>query len=238
MSYLSVEALSVRYGRVWALHQVSLEVERGSVVAVLGRNGAGKSSLLRAVAGLVRPAAGRVSWNGHDLTRLPADRRARLGMVMIPEGRRIFPGLTVRENLLLGGFGLGREEVEGALGRVLELFPFLAERSRSPAGQLSGGQQQILALGRVLMVDPQMLLLDEPSLGLAPKVVDDIYGQLRLLREAGKTILLVEQHVGRALGFADEALVLNLGRVVLRDRPERLSADPRLFGAYMGERSR
>jgi len=238
MPYLSVEALSVRYGRVWALHQVSLEVERGSVVAVLGRNGAGKSTLLRAVAGLIRPAAGRVSWDGHDLSRLPADRRARLGMVMIPEGRRIFPGLTVRENLLLGGFGLNREEVEGALGRVLELFPFLGERSRSPAGQLSGGQQQILALGRVLMVDPQMLLLDEPSLGLAPKVVDEIYGQLRLLRESGKTILLVEQHVARALEFADDALVLNLGRVVLRDRPERLAADPRLVGAYMGEPSR
>ncbi len=233
--YLEVESLEVRYGRAPALAGVSFSVGRGAVLAVLGRNGAGKSSLLRAISGLVRPAAGKVWWDGREVTRVPADRKVRLGMVMIPEGRRVFPNLTVRENLLLGGFVLPGGEIEAALERVFGLFPLLGERSEAPAGQLSGGQQQVLAIGRALMIDPKVMLLDEPSLGLAPKVIEEVYEELTRLRAEGMTILLVEQHVSRALRFADRALVLNLGEVVLEEDPAILVDDPRLVGAYMGE---
>jgi branched-chain amino acid transport system ATP-binding protein len=238
MSLLEVSHLTVRYGRVTAVKDVSFGVAPGAVLAVLGRNGAGKSSLLAAIVGAVRPAEGRVLWEGRDVTRRPPDRKARDGVVMIPEGRRVFPRLTVRENLVLGGFGLDRDERERALHRVGDLFPVLRERAGALAGLLSGGQQQMLALARALMGSPRLLLLDEPSLGLAPKVIDEVYRQLGALRGQGITIVLVEQHVSRALEFADRALVLNLGEVVLEDDPAALVDDPRLVAAYMGERPR
>jgi branched-chain amino acid transport system ATP-binding protein len=238
MSQLEVSHLTVRYGRVNAVRDVSLSVAPGKVLAVLGRNGAGKSSLLSAIVGAVRPAEGRVHWEGRDVTRTPPDRKARDGIVMIPEGRRVFPRLTVRENLILGGFVLDHGERERALRRVGDLFPVLSERADALAGLLSGGQQQMLALARALMASPRLLLLDEPSLGLAPRIIDEVYRHLRALRDQGITIVLVEQHVSRALEFADWAVVLNLGEVVLEEDPAVLVDDPRLVGAYMGERPR
>lgn len=235
MSYLEVKDLSVHYGRVTAVDSLSFALARGEVLTVLGRNGAGKSSLLSAIVGTVKPRAGSVTWEGRDITQVPADVSARRGMVMIPEGRGVFPQLTVRENLILGGFVLDKGDRESALDNVTELFPVLGSRLDSLAGTLSGGQQQILALGRALMSTPQLLLLDEPSLGLAPKVVDDVYSQLASLRDRGLTIILVEQHVSRALQFAQRAIVLNLGRLVLDENPQDLAGDPRLIRAYMGE---
>ena len=236
MSLLEVSNLTVRYGRITAVDDVSFVVAGGQVLTILGRNGAGKSSLLAACVGTVKPKHGTVRWKGDDVTRLAADVRTRRGMVMIPEHRGVFPGLTVRENLTLGGFTLERADRDAALERATALFPVLGERLDSQARQLSGGQQQMLALGRSLMANPNLLLLDEPSLGLAPKVVDEVYEQLSRLRADGLAIVLVEQHVSRALQFADRAMVLNLGSVVLEDDPKKLIDDPRLIGAYMGER--
>ena len=194
MSALAVSGLDVRYGRIGAIEGVSLSVESGSVVTVLGRNGAGKSSLLAAIAGLVKPKAGTVVLAGDDVTALSADARARRGLVLIPEGRGVFPKLTVRENLVLGGFSMETDQRTGSLDQVTELFPILAERIDAPAGQLSGGQQQMLALGRAMMSRPSVLLLDEPSLGLAPKVVDEVYEHLAALRTQGLTIVHLELH--------------------------------------------
>jgi branched-chain amino acid transport system ATP-binding protein len=234
---LAVEALQVRYGRVRALNGVDLALEPGRVLAVLGRNGAGKSSLLGAVAGLVSPNRGRVAWDGVDVTRMPADRRARRGIALVPEGRRIFANVTVRENLVLGGFHRPASERDGALERILAVFPVLAERIDAGGGELSGGQQQMLAIGRALMGEPRVLLLDEPSLGLAPRAVEDVYAQLRRLKAEGIGMILVEQQVGRALDLADDAMVLNLGEVVLRASPDQLRDDPRLVGAYLGTKT-
>jgi branched-chain amino acid transport system ATP-binding protein len=234
---LAVEALQVRYGRVRALNGVDLELEPGRVLAVLGRNGAGKSSLLGAVAGLVSPNRGRVAWDGVDVTRMPADRRARRGIALVPEGRRIFANVTVRENLALGAFLRPAAERDGALERVLAVFPALAERIDAGGGELSGGQQQMLAIGRALMGEPRVLLLDEPSLGLAPRAVENVYAQLRRLKADGIGMVVVEQQVGRALELADDAMVLNLGEVVLRASPDQLRDDPRLVGAYLGTKT-
>ncbi len=234
MAPLTVEQVQVRYGRVRALSGIDLTVEQGTVLAVLGRNGAGKSSLLGAISGLVRPHRGRVIWEGDDISRWPSDRRARAGIALVPEGRRIFPNISVRENLVLGGFSRPAADRQQALDRVLDLFPILAERIAAGGGQLSGGQQQLLAIGRALMGEPRLLLLDEPSLGLAPLAVDEVYAELRRLKAAGIGMILVEQQVGRALQIADDAVVLNVGEVVLRERPERLKDDPRLVGAYLG----
>lgn len=234
MSGLSVFGLTVRFGRITAVTDAELVVEPGTVLAILGRNGAGKSTLLRAIAGAVKPSSGKVSWDGRDVTHLSPDRKARMGMVLIPEGRRIFPNLTVVENLTLGGFWLDSRQLAAAFGRVHELFPILQERADSPAAELSGGQQQILAIGRGLMADPSIMLLDEPSLGLAPSLADTVYDELAHLKSRGLTILLVEQHISRALELADQALVMSLGKIVLEGDPAALARDPRLIGAYMG----
>ncbi len=231
---LELEGVEVRYGRVRALHDVQLTVTPGTTTAVLGRNGAGKSSLLRAIAGAVRPSGGHVRWNEDDITRWSADRRARAGVGLVPEGRRIFPDLTVAENLRLGGFALASEELEARMETTAELFPILAERSNQPAGRLSGGQQQMLAIGRALMSRPDLLLLDEPSLGLSPLAVGAVYEQLAALGETTITMLLVEQHIHRALDLADAAVVLSLGQIVASEAPETLAADPRLVSAYLG----
>ncbi|MCI0575208.1 MAG: ABC transporter ATP-binding protein [Chloroflexi bacterium] len=233
MSLLEVRELEVRYGRVVALSQIALEVAQGEVLTVLGRNGAGKSSLLNALAGDVHPGKGQILWKSQDITRWPADRHARQGIALVPEGRRIFPHLTVRENLRLGGFFLGRTTLASALARVFSLFPVLAERADTAAGRLSGGQQQMLAIGRALMSGAELLLLDEPSLGLAPLFVDEVYAQLQALRDQGLTMILVEQQVQRALEFSDQAIVLNLGQIVLREKPAALLQDPRLVEAYL-----
>lgn len=235
MALLQIDELAVSYGNVTALQGVSLALDRGGAVAILGRNGAGKSTLLNTIAGLVRPTGGHVRWDGENISRTPAPKRARKGISLVAEGKRIFSGLTVAENLRLGGFHVERGLLDEAVGRVEALFPILADRSRQLAGQLSGGQQQMLAIGRALMASPTLLLLDEPSMGLAPKIATEVYGRLAELRTTGITLVIVEQQVERVLGLVDDVVVLNLGRVVLSEHAAQLSRDdPRIRDAYMG----
>ncbi len=231
---LEVQGLIVRYGRLVAVRGVSLTIASGETHVILGRNGAGKSSVLGAIAGLARPAEGRVRWHGEDITAWPAHRRVAAGIALVPEGRGVFVTLTVAENLRLGGFGLPAATRRERVDEALALFPFLRGRLAAPAGTLSGGQQQMLGVARALIGQPRLLVLDEPSLGLAPVVVDEFYGQLARLRERGVTILLVEQHVERALRLADVAHVLNLGELVVSGPPDDVSRDPRLEIAYLG----
>ncbi len=236
--WLEVEALEVAYGPVQALHGVSLRVDPGEMVAVIGTNGAGKTTLLRAISGLLRPRAGRVRFDGHDITGWPPERIVALGLVQIPERRQLFDSMSVEDNLLLGAYlRLRRGErktVEEDLARIFELFPRLRERRRQMAGTLSGGEQQMLAIGRGLMARPRMLLLDEPSLGLAPMLVQELFRILRTLREQGLTLLLVEQNARQALRVADRAYVMETGRIVREGIAAELLADPALQAAYLG----
>jgi branched-chain amino acid transport system ATP-binding protein len=232
---LAVERLVVRYGPIVAVREVSFRVGQGEIVALLGANGAGKSSTLNALAGLVPVSAGRVVFDGAEIQRLPPERIVRRGLALTPEGRRVFPRLSVADNLRLGAVPQhDRVAVEEARRRVLELFPPLAQRLDQHAGTLSGGQQQMLAIGRSLMAGPKLLLLDEPSLGLAPILVDQIFDLLARLREQGTTVLLVEQNVHRALELADRAYVLANG-VVEREGPAaELRASAEIERAYLG----
>jgi branched-chain amino acid transport system ATP-binding protein len=231
---LRVEGLQAAYGPVRALDDVSFEVGAGSITAVLGANGAGKTSLLRTLSGLVRARAGRVLFEDRDIARLPVERIVRMGMAHVPEGRGVIGELGVEENLRLGGLFRGGGGRDG-LDDVFELFPRLHERRTRPASTLSGGERQMLAVGRALMSRPRMLLLDEPSLGLAPLVSSRIMGLLGELRErTGLTVLLVEQNARAALSVADRGIVLNLGRVVADDEPAVLAADDALRHAYLG----
>jgi branched-chain amino acid transport system ATP-binding protein len=227
---LRVDGLHVAYGPVVALDGVSFEVPEGSITAVLGANGAGKTSLLRAISGLVK-ARGTIAFAGRDIRGAAAEDIARLGIAHVPEGRGVIAELTVEENLRLGG--LWRRERDGA--RVYELFPALAERRAKPASTLSGGERQMLVIGRALMARPRLLLLDEPSLGLAPKVAAQIVALLRDERDrSGLTVLLVEQNARSALSVADRGVVLSLGRVAAADAPDALAADETLRHAYLG----
>lgn len=236
MSLLEVRDLTVKYGDLTAVNDVSFSVEDGGVLAVLGRNGAGKSSLLEAIAGVERPDSGEVLWQGRDITAQPADKVVRKGISLVAEGRRIFPGLTVRENLRLGGFHLDPSGLDAALDRVHGLFPILEERRAQPAGQLSGGQQQMLCIGRALIAEPALILLDEPSLGLAPKVAADVYHRLRELRDRGLAFVIVEQQVERVLNLADDVIVLRLGEITLSAPASEIDRDdPRLQDAYLGK---
>jgi branched-chain amino acid transport system ATP-binding protein len=236
---LEVSGLSARYGPVWALRGVSLEVRAGELVALIGANGAGKSTLLRAIAGLLGPAAGRVTLDGQDVTGRAPEAILRAGAALVPERRRIFGDLTVLDNLELGGYALprGRDFRRGLAAGVdaaYTLFPVLRQRSGQLAGTLSGGEQQMLAIGRALMSRPRLLLCDEPSLGLAPLVVQEIMKLLARLRETGTTILLVEQNARLALRFADRAYVLEVGRVALSGASADLLANDQLKAAYLG----
>jgi branched-chain amino acid transport system ATP-binding protein len=233
---LEVRDLSVAYGPVAALRGVSLEVRAGQIVAVLGPNGAGKSTLLKTVAGVLSPAAGEVRLEGDRIDGRPAEEVVARGIALVPEGRLIFPRLSVLENLQVGAYSRrDRGGVPATLERMLEMFPVLSERSRQVAGTLSGGEQQQLAIARGMMSEPRLLLLDEPSLGLAPIVVDRVFALVAELREAGTTILLVEQNVHRALEVADHAAVLAVGQVVLSGTAEELRAtEARLERAYLG----
>jgi branched-chain amino acid transport system ATP-binding protein len=227
---LRVDGLHVAYGPVVALDGVSFEVPEGSITAVLGANGAGKTSLLRAISGLVK-ARGTIAFAGRDIRGAAAEDIARLGIAHVPEGRGVIAELTVEENLRLGG--LWRRERDGA--RVYELFPALAERRAKPASTLSGGERQMLVIGRALMARPRLLLLDEPSLGLAPKVAAQIVALLRDERDrSGLTVLLVEQNARSALSVADKGVVLSLGRVAATADPDALAADETLRHAYLG----
>jgi branched-chain amino acid transport system ATP-binding protein len=227
---LRVEGLTVIYGRVEAVRDVSFEVAPGGLVTLVGANGAGKSSIINAVSGIVRPRSGRVLFEGRDVTRVPAHRLVRDGMVQVPEGRQVLATLTIEENLLLGGWHAGR----GGIEAVYERFPVLSERRRLPAGALSGGEQQMLAIGRALVARPRLMLLDEPSMGLAPKVVDEVFRVIEEIRASGTTVVLVEQNARRALRAADHGYVLSSGEIVHEGPAEQLLADDRIVQAYLG----
>lgn len=231
---LQVENVSVAYGAVEALKGISLGVSRAEIVAVLGANGAGKTTLLKAISGLVPVKSGAIRYNGQELHKLSPHVIARLGVVHIPEGRRVFATLTVEENLNLGGYGCPKEEVQRAKDRVFQLFPVLRERRRQLAGTLSGGEQQMLAIGRGLMRSPKLMLLDEPSLGLAPRLVDQVFATIVQINKEGVPILIVEQNARKALSIADQAHILEVGRIILSGPARELAADERVREAYLG----
>ncbi len=233
---LKIENLHVAYGGIQALRGISMEVPDGKIVTLIGANGAGKSTTLRTVTGLVKAASGSVQWNGEELLGKSIDRIISAGIAMSPEGRRVFPDLTVLENLKLGAY-LRRDKAEIAkdLQWVYELFPRLKERDWQAAGTLSGGEQQMLAVGRALMSRPKLLLMDEPSLGLAPLVVQDIFSIIREINRQGVTILLIEQNANMALKIADLAYVLETGKITMSGTGAELLADERVKEAYLGK---
>lgn len=232
---LEVRGLSASYGAVQALREVSFTAPRAEVTAVLGANGAGKTTLLRTITGLVRAQAGSATYDGRELTRMAPELLPGLGVAHVPEGRGVITELTVEENLRLGGLGRGNRVRPADLERVYALFPPLADRRAALSHVLSGGERQMLVLGRALMAEPSLLLLDEPSLGLAPRVVAQLFGLVRsLVAEQGLTVLLVEQNARSALSIADRGVVLSLGRVVVDDRAQVLVGDDQLRHAYLG----
>jgi branched-chain amino acid transport system ATP-binding protein len=233
---LAIESLTVAYGGLVALSGVSLGVAAGQFVAIVGPNGAGKTTLFKTISGIVRPRAGRISYEGEDLLAMPAAERAHRGIAHVPEGRQVFRTLTVLENLEMGAYArAGRAAWARSLERIFTLFPVLAERRLQLAGTLSGGEQQMLAIGRGIASAPKLLLLDEPSMGLAPTIADLIFERVSALhREDGMTILLVEQRVAEALQSCDHGYVLETGRVVLDGPHHRLLADDRVRRAYLG----
>ncbi|HET7466228.1 MAG TPA: ABC transporter ATP-binding protein [Candidatus Dormibacteraeota bacterium] len=233
MSLLQVEALDCRYGLLQAVRGVSFEVDEGETVALIGANGAGKTTLLRAIAGAHQPHAGRVTFAGADITRLPAHTRVRRGIALVPEGRRLFAGLTVEENLRVATSSRGG--TRWSVQKVLDVFPFLKERLHMPAATLSGGEQQAVAIGRALMTSPRLLLLDEASLGLAPVAVDAVYRSLADVIREGTTVLLVEQDLTRALEVAGRVICMLEGRVVLEGDAGTLDRE-RIVSAYFGLR--
>jgi branched-chain amino acid transport system ATP-binding protein len=228
---LSVKSLDAGYGKLAILHDVSLAVDEGEIVTVVGSNGAGKTTLLRAVNGLIKPTAGTVTLDGVDITGRATEKMASLGLTHVPENRLCFPSLSVRDNLNLGAWSRGGK---GDLAEVLELFPRLEPRLGQAAGTLSGGEQQMVAIGRGLMASPKAIMLDEPSIGLAPKVVAEIMKVLTTLRDRGLAVLLVEQNVRASFGIADRAVVMQRGRVVLEGTPAELVELPEVRGAYLG----
>ncbi|MFZ6003164.1 MAG: ABC transporter ATP-binding protein [Actinomycetota bacterium] len=232
---LEAGGLSVSFGEIPAVRGLDLQVGRGEVLAILGRNGAGKTTTLRALAGIVRPSRGMVILNGEDVTHIPAERRVRKGIVLVPEGRRLFAGLSVRDNLCMGAYHrrLRPHAIAEEIERVTEHLPLLRERFGQRAGSLSGGEQQLLAIARALMTAPRLLLADEPSLGLAPIMVDRVYALFAALRDDGLTLVIVEQYVSVALGLADHAVVMDKGVAVLRSHGSELTESPDLIDAYL-----
>lgn len=233
---LKLDAVKVAYGAIQAVKGVSLEVRAGEVVTIIGANGAGKSTLLKSICGLEPVAEGSIQIDGKDVTNVKAHERVALGVAMSPEGRGVFADQTVRENLMLGGYVRRRDKaaIEAAIEREFTRFPRLRERQNQLSGTLSGGEQQMLAISRALMSEPRLLLLDEPSLGLAPLIIKDIFNAIRQLRESGLTILLVEQMAKQALGVADRAYVLETGYITLEGTGSALLNDPKVKAAYLG----
>ncbi|MBL6275602.1 ABC transporter ATP-binding protein [Micromonospora fiedleri] len=232
---LEIEDVSLLYGRIKALHGISLTVNEGEIVALIGANGAGKSTTMRAISGIRPIASGRIVFNGEDISKLRADLRVRRGLCQAPEGRGIFPGMTVLENLDMGAYTRrDRAEVAKDLAKVLDLFPRLAERRKQVGGTLSGGEQQMLAVGRALMSRPKLLLLDEPSMGLAPMLIQQIFSIITEINQQGTTILLVEQNAQQALARAHRAYVLETGRIVKEGSGADLLHDPSVKEAYLG----
>jgi branched-chain amino acid transport system ATP-binding protein len=236
VALLEVKGLSVHYGAICALHEVSFDLNQGEIVTLIGANGAGKSTTLRAISGLVKPSGGGIAFAGQVTTNLPAHRIAGLGIAHVPEGRRPFANLTVRENLRLGAYLVNdRHQIDASLERSFRSFPRLKERLNQPAGTLSGGELQMLAMARGLMAQPKLLLLDEPSMGLSPLLVREIFSIIREINAGGTTVLLVEQNAFMALSIAQRAYVLETGRVVLAGPARQLRDDPKVKSAYLGE---
>ena len=231
---LNIDGLSVAYGQVSALRDVSISINAGEAVALVGANGAGKSTLFKSIVGFLRPRSGRLQFLGRDMAGVSPERRARLGLGYAPEGRRVFPGMTVRENLEVAVFA-GKREREQRLQRAFALFPQLAERHAQLAWQLSGGQQQMLAIGRALMGRPRLLLLDEPSLGLSPKLADEVLAAVRVIIQDGTAVLLAEQNVRKALTYCERAYVLEIGKVVLSGATSALRDTEEIRRAYLGD---
>ncbi len=235
---LKVEELSVSYGRIDALKNVSMTINDGEIVALLGANGAGKSSLLRSISGVTEKSAGRIFSYGTDITNMAAERIVSSGIVHAPEGRQIFPDLTVEENLLIGGYSVkSKSTVKAKLSEVYDRFPILPKRAKQVAGTLSGGEQQMLAIGRALMASPKVLLLDEPSLGLAPLIVKEIFEIVKSLNASGTTVLLVEQNAKQSLKIAHYAYVLEVGSISMEGTGEELLKDERIIEAYLGSKA-
>ncbi len=233
---LRLQEVHAHYGAIHALRGVNLEVEEGQIVTLIGANGAGKSSTLMAISGIIRPTAGRIIFEGEDLTHLPSHAIVRRGISQVPEGRRIFPKLTVLENLEMGAYTRAdTAQIRQDLDRVFLLFPLLKDRQSQLSGTLSGGEQQMLAIGRALMARPRLLLLDEPSLGLAPKLVETIFEVIREINAQSTTIMLVEQNAHMALQVAAKGYVMEVGRIVLTDEAEHLMANEDVRNAYLGE---
>ena len=233
---LKIDELSVHYGGIHALQGIGLEVPDGKIVTLIGANGAGKSTTLKAIVGLVKSSGGEVSWNGEKLTGMATKDIVSMGVVLVPEGRRVFPNLTVDENLFLGAYGSSdKAQISADRKRVFSLFPRLEERQRQKAGTLSGGEQQMLAVGRAIMTRPKLLMMDEPSLGLAPLVVKMIFEIVREINKEGTTVLLVEQNAKAALEIADYGYVLETGRITLQGPGKELLADDGVRKAYLGE---
>ncbi len=232
---LAVNELVLAYGKIVAVKGVDLTIEAGRVVCLIGANGAGKTTILRGISGLLRPKSGKVEFQGEVISRLPSYRIARMGVVLVPEGRQIFTQMSVSENLRMGGYLIADpREMRRRLDEVVELFPRLKERLTQSAGSLSGGEQQMLAMGRALMAQPNVLLLDEPSMGLAPKLVEEIFELIAKLKAAQRTILLVEQNARLALEVSDDAYVLETGRIRLSGKAQEIATDQRVLAAYLG----
>ncbi|PAV26828.1 L-leucine ABC transporter ATP-binding protein /L-isoleucine ABC transporter ATP-binding protein /L-valine ABC transporter ATP-binding protein [Tamilnaduibacter salinus] len=231
---LSLENIHTHYGKIEALHGVSVEVNEGEIVSLIGANGAGKTTLLMTICGDPQASAGRVLFQGEDITHKPTSDIMRSGIAIAPEGRRVFPGLTVEENLHMGGFFTSKDEIRRNQKHVFELFPRLAERKNQRAGTMSGGEQQMLAIGRALMAKPRMMILDEPSLGLAPLIIGQIFDIIRTLRDEGITVFLVEQNAKQALKLADRGYVLETGRIRLEDTGANLLDNEEVQQAYLG----
>jgi branched-chain amino acid transport system ATP-binding protein len=230
---LAVEGLQVNYGRVDAVRNVSFQVEAGALVTLVGANGAGKTSILNAVSGMLKPRRGSIRFKGEDVTRWPSHRMVKAGLAQVPEGRQILATLTVAENLTLGGWHRAHS-LSRNIARMYERFPVLAERRKLQAGSLSGGEQQMLAIARALIAEPEVLLLDEPSMGLAPKIVDEVFAVIEEIRGTGTTVVLVEQNARRALAAADYGYVLETGEITHSGPAAELLADERVIEAYLG----
>lgn len=231
---LELEQISTHYGSICAVNEVSLHVNKGEIVSLIGSNGAGKTSLLMTVCGNPRATGGTIHFEGEDITNLPTHHIMQRGTAISPEGRRIFPDLTVIENLQMGGFFLGKEEIAAGMEHVFHLFPRLKERATQRAGTMSGGEQQMLAIGRALMSKPRLLLMDEPTLGLAPLIIAQIFDIIQTIRSEGVTVFLVEQNANRALQIADRGYVLENGKLVLEDTGANLLKNDAVRKAYLG----
>ncbi|MGZ9813064.1 ABC transporter ATP-binding protein [Streptococcus sp. V913] len=235
MSMLKVENLSVHYGMIQAVRDVSFEVNEGEVVSLIGANGAGKTTILRTLSGLVRPSAGKIQFLGKEIQKLPAQKIVAGGLSQVPEGRHVFPGLSVMENLEMGAFlKKNREENQANLKKVFSRFPRLEERKNQDAATLSGGEQQMLAMGRALMSTPKLLLLDEPSMGLAPIFIQEIFDIIQDIQKQGTTVLLIEQNANKALAISDRGYVLETGKIVLSGTGKELAASDEVRKAYLG----